>query len=122
MRVTGNALLDAPNDPQDDLENVGSEDETSSYHSYASNEENDPKGNDVTVRDRLTDDQLLRCHYLVRGYSLREKAWINFDATKFHNIHFDSGAFDQLVLPKNHRTLILALIKTQGKTATPSTT
>ena len=106
VRVAANRLFDAINDPQEDLQDHDSEDETSSYDSQGESDPKiAPKGSSVTARNRLTDDQLLRCHYAVRGYSLREKAWMDFDATKFHDIHFDSRAFDQLVLLKNHKTL-----------------
>jgi hypothetical protein len=61
----------------------------------------------------LTDDQLLLCGASLKGYSLRDKKWLTFSVGSVKDIKWNEGAFDSLVLPEDHKELILALTESQ---------
>lgn len=65
---------------------------------------------------KLTDDQLLLCAHTVRGYSLRDKAWLTFYLDSIKDIEFSENAFSSLVAPPEQKELILAFAQTQAKT------
>ncbi|RHZ57982.1 ATP-binding protein [Aspergillus thermomutatus] len=68
----------------------------------------------------LTDDQRLLATPTVRGYSLKEKRWLEFNLDSVKEIVWDSQAFDSLVLPQGQqdlKALILAFAKAQSKQA-----
>ncbi|KAG8532276.1 uncharacterized protein KY384_003917 [Bacidia gigantensis] len=62
----------------------------------------------------LTDKELLMCNCVLRGYSLRNKKWLEFAIASVRDINFSTGAFDSLVLPQDHKELILALTESQA--------
>lgn len=71
---------------------------------------------DVDVKPApLTTEQKLICTPLVRGYSLKDKLWLNFFVNCVHEISWQANAFDQLVLPKNQKELILGFTESQRK-------
>ena len=61
----------------------------------------------------LTDDLLLICSASLKGYSLRNKKWLTFFIGFVKEIKYNDGAFDSLVLPDDHKELILALTESQ---------
>jgi len=61
----------------------------------------------------LTKDQLLLCSASLKGYSLRNKKWLTFSIGSVKDIQYNEGAFDSLVLPDDHKELILALTESQ---------
>ena len=61
----------------------------------------------------LNDDQLLLCGASVKGYSLRNKKWLTFPIGSVKDIKWNEDAFDSLVLPEDHKELILALTESQ---------
>ncbi|KAF2852560.1 P-loop containing nucleoside triphosphate hydrolase protein [Plenodomus tracheiphilus IPT5] len=70
---------------------------------------------DAANKPPLTTEQKLICTPLVRGYSLKEKMWLNFFVSCVHDIKWQSDAFDRLVLPKNQKELILGFTESQRK-------
>ncbi|KAK5134730.1 hypothetical protein LTR04_004664, partial [Oleoguttula sp. CCFEE 6159] len=64
-------------------------------------------------RAPLTADQKLICTHLLRGYSLKEKLWLNLYVNSVQEITFNSKAFDSLVLPSNQKELILGFTQSQ---------
>ena len=64
-------------------------------------------------RQSLTAEQKLICSPLLRGYSLKNKMWLNFFVNAVQEIEWSSGAFDRLVLPSNQKELILGFTETQ---------
>lgn len=64
-------------------------------------------------RVSLSDEQKMICTPLVRGYALKEKMWLNFFVNAVQEIGFSTRAFDSLVLPSNHKELILGFTDTQ---------
>ncbi|KAL9027467.1 MAG: hypothetical protein Q9196_004016 [Gyalolechia fulgens] len=57
----------------------------------------------------LTDDQLLLCDSSIRGYSLRNKRWLDFFVDNIEDIHWDEGAWDNVVLDSELKDLIFSL-------------
>ncbi|KAF1352803.1 P-loop containing nucleoside triphosphate hydrolase protein [Lizonia empirigonia] len=63
----------------------------------------------------LTTEQKLICTPLLRGYSLKNKMWLNFFVNCVEDIVWQKDAFDKLVLPKNQKELILGFTESQRK-------
>ncbi|KAF2006376.1 P-loop containing nucleoside triphosphate hydrolase protein [Amniculicola lignicola CBS 123094] len=63
----------------------------------------------------LTTEQKLICTPLLRGYSLKNKDWLNFYVNCVKEIEWQTDAFDRLVLPKNQKELILGFTESQRK-------
>ena len=63
----------------------------------------------------LTETQLLMCRASLRGYSLKNKKWLRFSLRFVKDIKHNEGAFESLVLPSDHKELILALTESQIK-------
>ncbi len=61
----------------------------------------------------LNADELLLCSATLKGYSLRNKKWLTFSIGSVKDIKYNEGAFDSLVLPQDHKELILALTESQ---------
>jgi SpoVK/Ycf46/Vps4 family AAA+-type ATPase len=63
----------------------------------------------------LTTEQKLICSPMLRGYSLKNKLWLNFFVNCVQDISWQKDAFDRLVLPKNQKELILGFTESQRK-------
>ncbi|KAL8798626.1 MAG: hypothetical protein Q9182_006520 [Xanthomendoza sp. 2 TL-2023] len=61
----------------------------------------------------LTKEQLLLCSSTLKGYSLKNKKWLMFTISAVGDIKWDDRAFESLVLPSDHKELILALTESQ---------
>ncbi|KAI0593797.1 hypothetical protein F4775DRAFT_596863 [Biscogniauxia sp. FL1348] len=65
----------------------------------------------VTDQSYFTDEDFMLCHYIMMGFSLSEKVWCRFYVDFIHEVVFDDGAFDALLLPTRQKRLIRALTK-----------
>lgn len=63
----------------------------------------------------LTTEQLLLTDAKLRGYSLRDKRWMNFYIDFIQDIAWNEDALDSLVAPQEQKDLILAFAETQSK-------
>ncbi|KAF4453067.1 hypothetical protein F53441_4298 [Fusarium austroafricanum] len=70
---------------------------------------------DNSQRPPLTDDQLIMTSPIVRGYSLKNKRWMEFFIDDVTDVKFNDKAFDSLVLPPDQKELILAFAQSQVK-------
>lgn len=61
----------------------------------------------------LTTDQKLICTPILRGYSLKQKLWLNFFVNCVQPITWQTDAFARLVLPSNTKDLILGFTSAQ---------
>ena len=91
--------------------------EDEDYPSYDDDEEYGPD-EDVVTGERsspksLTNDQLLLCSASLKGYSLKNKKWLTFSIGSVAAIEYNESAFESLVLPEDHKELILALAESQ---------
>ena len=95
------------------------EDEDDDYDEDCYSEDDDAEEigsveGDKSAPEPLTDDQLLLCVASLKGYSLRNKKWLTFSIGSVKDIKWNEGAFDSLVLPEDHKELILALTESQA--------
>ncbi|KAL8827533.1 MAG: hypothetical protein Q9170_006975, partial [Blastenia crenularia] len=87
-----------------------------SYDEYYANEADNEHPDHITQRDTalpLTEDEILLCSTTVRGYSLKNKKWLTFFVASVSDIRFNDRAFERLVLPNDHKELLLALVESQ---------
>jgi hypothetical protein len=63
----------------------------------------------------ITRDQLLKASPMVRGYALKNKRWMEFFIDDVSDIEFNAAAFGSLVLPADHKDLVLAFAESQVK-------
>lgn len=95
-----------------------SEDEDEDEVSIYDDDEDHEFDEDVATGERrnptsLTDDQLLMCSASLKGYSLKNKKWLTFSIGSVLDIEYSESAFESLVLPEDHKELILALAESQ---------
>ncbi|KAL9594135.1 MAG: hypothetical protein Q9219_007198 [cf. Caloplaca sp. 3 TL-2023] len=89
------------------------DDENDNQESNPDEDEADGEENLDEEEDVLTEDQLLLCNTKVKGYSLKNKKWMTFSVDSVSDVKWNNTAFERLVLPKDHKELILALIESQ---------
>ncbi|TGJ83899.1 hypothetical protein E0Z10_g4853 [Xylaria hypoxylon] len=96
---------------------VQAEDSDDEWSEYDSEYDHEDLEAPTTVKHRrpLTEEQLLLCTPVIRGYALRAKLWLEFFIDSVSEIVFNDNAFDSLVLPEGHKSLILAIAQTQIK-------
>jgi len=63
----------------------------------------------------LTDDQLILCSCILKGYALKLKPWLDFFVDSVSEITWNSSALKNLVLPSSQKELILAFATSQIK-------
>lgn len=73
----------------------------------------DCDGAEKDILTALTKDQLLLCSASLKGYSLRNKKWLTFSIGFVKDIKYNDNAFESLVLPADHKELVLALTESQ---------
>jgi SpoVK/Ycf46/Vps4 family AAA+-type ATPase len=66
----------------------------------------------------LTTEQLLLANSKVRGYSLRDKQWLEFFIDNIQDVVWSDDAFEALVTPPEQKELILAFAEAQAKNRT----
>ena len=60
--------------------------------------------------ERVSDSELHLCAPTVLGYSFAAKKWGRLDAENFTDIHWDTTAFEHLVLEEEKKSLIKSLV------------
>ncbi|KAI9659109.1 MAG: hypothetical protein M1821_002069 [Bathelium mastoideum] len=63
----------------------------------------------------LSYEQKLIATHLIRGYSLKEKLWLNLFVNAVQEVIWSAGAFESLVLPAKQKELILGFTQTQSQ-------
>lgn len=69
--------------------------------------------------EKMSEEQLLMCSPTVLGFSFGDKMWVEFAIDSIHEIIFNTGAFDSLVLPESQKSIVRALVENhtgKGKT------
>jgi len=59
----------------------------------------------------MSEEQLLMCSPTVLGFSFGDKMWAEFAVDSIHEIIFNTGAFDSLVLPESQKSIVRALVE-----------
>ncbi|KAI5838547.1 hypothetical protein DFP73DRAFT_580620 [Morchella snyderi] len=68
-------------------------------------------GCELPINKPLTDEQCLLASFLISGFALSEKKWVDFYIDNLSPIQWNENAFDQLVLPTSQKTLVRALVE-----------
>ncbi|OBT92236.2 hypothetical protein VE01_09997 [Pseudogymnoascus verrucosus] len=64
--------------------------------------------------DAISTEDLMICDFQIPGFSLFDKKWCFFAIDFLDDVEFNSDAYKQLLLPKNHKELAHALVKNHG--------
>ena len=98
-------------------EGEGGDEDCDDYDDYDDDKAYDPDEvivtGEKTSQASLTSDQLLLCSASLKGYSLKNKKWLTFYIGSVLDIEYNENAFESLVLPEDHKELILALAESQ---------
>lgn len=68
-------------------------------------------GCELPTANPLTDEQCLLASFLISGFALSEKKWVDFYIDNLSPIQWNENAFDQLVLPPSQKSLVRALVE-----------
>ncbi|KAL4905344.1 P-loop containing nucleoside triphosphate hydrolase protein [Aspergillus multicolor] len=103
---------------EDYLDDLSSE--TSSVDSTGASyeSENASSDEDNTDNKKLSDEHLLLCTPCVRGFALKHKIWAKFDINLIKDIHWNDGAFPELMLPSGYKDLVLSFVEGQAANKT----
>jgi hypothetical protein len=71
----------------------------------------------VDKDSKLSPWQLLLANNRLRGYSLKDKAWMTLDLADLKEITWNDRAFSSLILPNDTKDLVLAFAQSQIKQA-----
>lgn len=66
------------------------------------------------VLDAISAEDFMICDFQIPGFSLFDKKWCFFAVDFIRDVEFNNTAFQQLLLPKNHKELVHALVKNHG--------
>jgi hypothetical protein len=67
-------------------------------------------GGSETKRE-FTDEELLIASPVVLGFAFSEKLWLEFTISGIHEIEWNEGAFQSLVLPEKQKSIVKALVQ-----------
>jgi hypothetical protein len=73
------------------------------------------EGDNDTPDVELTDEDLLLTPTVVFGFSLNDKIWLEFNVEKIQDIEWNTDAFNNLVLPHDHKYLLKSLVEAHHK-------
>lgn len=60
--------------------------------------------------DSFTDDELLIASPVVLGFAFSEKLWLEFTVSGIRDVEWNKGAYDSLVLPESHKSIVKSLV------------
>lgn len=60
--------------------------------------------------DSFTDEELLIASPVVLGFAFSEKLWLEFTVSGIQDVEWNEGAYDSLVLPENHKSIVKSLV------------
>ncbi|KAH7092408.1 hypothetical protein FB567DRAFT_237317 [Paraphoma chrysanthemicola] len=108
-RALFNDLLEAEEDEEIEHDDYDEDDSGMPIDGAFADEE------DAAKHPPLSTEHKLICTPMLRGYSLKNKLWLNFFVNCVQDISWQKDAFDRLVLPKNQKELILGFAESQRK-------
>ena len=68
-------------------------------------------GQEATIEREFTEEEFLIASPVVLGFAFSEKLWLEFTVSGINEIDWNEGAFDSLVLPKNQKAIVKALVE-----------
>lgn len=114
LKIKSKAIVETPNDSDSDTSYESDEEEDEDDASFDSTPTNAKSLSAKAPKDvELSEEQLLHCTPLVRGYALKTKRWLSFFVDTISEIAFNTRAFQSLVLPADQKELIHAFASSQ---------
>ncbi|KAL8854142.1 MAG: hypothetical protein Q9221_001064 [Calogaya cf. arnoldii] len=103
--------------PLEEVEMPAPYDSEQSESSSSSDDDDDDDEESVDERSpdtmpALASEDLMLCSNVVKGYSLRDKCWLEFYVDNIHDIEWDENAWDKVVIDGEQKELIYSV--TQG--------
>jgi hypothetical protein len=74
----------------------------------------EPLADKKQVNHEFSAEELLTASSLVLGFSFSEKLWLEFTVSGITDIVYNDQAFDSLVLPESHKSIIKALVSSHA--------
>lgn len=65
----------------------------------------------------FTDEELLISSPVILGFAFSEKLWLEFTVSGIHDIEWNDGAFESLVLPEKQKSIVKALVQSHTSEA-----
>lgn len=65
----------------------------------------------------FTEEELLIASPVVLGFAFSEKLWLEFTVSGIHDIEWNEGAFESLVLPEKQKSIVKALVQSHTSEA-----
>ena len=93
---------------QNVLVEVNSKDDVHSSH------KTEPLSQDKTSTHEFTEEELLIASPVVLGFAFSEKLWLEFTVSGISDVVFNDQAFESLVLPESHKSIVKALVSSHA--------
>ncbi|EXJ70497.1 uncharacterized protein A1O5_06566 [Cladophialophora psammophila CBS 110553] len=74
----------------------------------------EPIGDDKLSPHEFTEEELLIASPVVLGFAFGEKLWLEFTVSGISDVVFNDQAFESLVLPDNHKSIVKALVSSHA--------
>lgn len=65
-------------------------------------------------KPKFTDEEYLIASPVVLGFSFSEKLWLEFAVSGIHDIEWNEGAFDSLIIPDEQKIVVKALVESHA--------
>ena len=79
--------------------------------------ENMEKMVEGSEKREFTEEELLIASPVVLGFAFSEKMWLEFTVSGIHDIEWNEGAFESLVLPEKQKSIVKALVQSHTSEA-----
>jgi hypothetical protein len=79
-----------------------------------SSNQTEPLSEDKTSTHEFTEEELLIASPVVLGFAFSEKLWLEFTVSGISDVVFNDQAFESLVLPENHKSIVKALVSSHA--------
>jgi hypothetical protein len=74
----------------------------------------EPLTQDKSSTHEFTEEELLIASPVVLGFAFSEKLWLEFTVSGISDVVFNDKAFESLVLPENHKSIVKALVSSHA--------
>ena len=71
-------------------------------------------GQEESTTQKFTDEDYLIASPVALGFSFGEKMWLEFALSSIHEIQWNEGAFDSLIIPEDQKTVVRALVESHA--------
>jgi hypothetical protein len=88
--------------------------EVNSKEDVHSSHKTEPLPEDKQLTHEFTEEELLIASPVVLGFAFSEKLWLEFTVSGISDVMFNDQAFESLVLPENHKSIVKALVSSHA--------